>query len=51
MEVQQSSFLTSVFMCVIPVVCVTNKEGGVVKQHNLTSVLDGGEWSASNSVM
>jgi len=23
-----------IFMCVIPVVCVTNKEGGVVKQHN-----------------
>ena len=22
------------FMCVIPVVCVTNKEGGAVKQHN-----------------
>ena len=22
------------FMCVIPVVCVTNKKGGVVKQHN-----------------
>ena len=25
---------TMIFMCVIPVVCVTNKEGGVVKQHN-----------------
>ena len=23
-----------IFMCVIPVVCVPNKEGGVVKQHN-----------------
>ena len=23
-----------IFMCVIPVVCVTNKGGGVVKQHN-----------------
>ena len=23
-----------IFMCVIPVVCVTNKKGGVVKQHN-----------------
>jgi hypothetical protein len=23
-----------IFMCVIPVVCVTNKEGGEVKQHN-----------------
>jgi hypothetical protein len=22
------------FLCVIPVVCVTNKEGGEVKQHN-----------------
>ena len=26
--------LCQIFMCVIPVVCVTNKEGGVVKQHN-----------------
>ena len=23
-----------IFMCVIPVVCLTNKDGGVVKQHN-----------------
>jgi hypothetical protein len=23
-------------MCVIPVVCVTNKEGGEVKQHNVS---------------
>jgi hypothetical protein len=23
-----------IFMCVIPVVCVTSKEGGEVKQHN-----------------
>ena len=23
-----------IFMCVIPVVCLTNKVGGVVKQHN-----------------
>jgi hypothetical protein len=22
------------FMCVIPVVCLTNKEGGEVRQHN-----------------
>ena len=28
------SFQLYVFMCVIPVVCVTNREGGVVKQHN-----------------
>ena len=25
---------TIIFMCVIPVVCVTNKKGGVIKQHN-----------------
>jgi hypothetical protein len=24
----------TIFMCVIPVVCVTSKEGGVVKRHN-----------------
>ena len=24
-----------IFVCIIPVVCVTNKEGGVVKQHTV----------------
>ena len=31
---QKTATFILTFMCVIPIVCVTNKEGGVVKQHN-----------------
>ena len=34
MQLYISVYKLLFFMCVIPVVCVTNKEGGVVKQHN-----------------
>jgi hypothetical protein len=32
--IERNLYLGEGFLCVIPVVCVTNKEGGVVKQHN-----------------